>query len=308
MGATSNSVKVDVKAKSPARQNIVILLIRQLRPHQWTKNLLVFAALLFSLHKVSPGLIVESTVAFLLFCFVSGCVYILNDFVDIKNDRNHPEKQFRPMASGALPPFLALGFGAILLAGSLVSAYYFDLLFGVVLTIYFLINIAYSLKLKHVVILDVMIISAGFVLRAIGGSLMIQTPFTPWFLLCTMLLALFLAISKRRHELHLLQTEKGTHRKVLDSYSSELLNQLNTIVTSATIISYSLFTFTSGRTIQLMWTIPFVIFGIFRYLYLITITDKGGSPEKVLVQDKPILITVLLYVITVAGIIYAFET
>lgn len=308
MGATSNSVKVDVKAKSPARQNIVFLLIRQLRPHQWTKNLLVFAALLFSLHKVSPGLIVESTVAFLLFCFVSSCVYILNDFVDIKNDRNHPEKQFRPMASGALPPYLALGFGAVLLTGSLVSAYYFDLLFGVVLTIYFLINIAYSLKLKHVVILDVMIISAGFVLRAIGGSLMIQTPFTPWFLLCTMLLALFLAISKRRHELHLLQTEKGTHRKVLDSYSSELLNQLNTIVTSATIISYSLFTFTSGRTIQLMWTIPFVIFGIFRYLYLITITDKGGSPEKVLVQDKPILITVLLYVITVAGIIYAFET
>lgn len=308
MGATSNSVKVDVKAKSPAAQNIVFLLIRQLRPHQWTKNLLVFAALLFSLHKVSPGLIVESTVAFLLFCFVSGCVYILNDFVDIKNDRNHPEKQFRPMASGALPPFLALGFGAVLLTGSLVSAYYFDLLFGVVLTIYFLINIAYSLKLKHVVILDVMIISAGFVLRAIGGSLMIQTPFTPWFLLCTMLLALFLAISKRRHELHLLQTEKGTHRKVLDSYSSELLNQLNTIVTSATIISYSLFTFTSGRTTALMWTIPFVIFGIFRYLYLITITDKGGSPEKVLIQDKPILITVLLYVITVAGIIYAFET
>ncbi|MFP3392924.1 decaprenyl-phosphate phosphoribosyltransferase [Brevibacillus sp. SIMBA_040] len=308
MGATSNSVKVDVKAKSPAAHNIVFLLIRQLRPHQWTKNLLVFAALLFSLHKVSPGLIVESTVAFLLFCFVSGCVYILNDFVDIKNDRNHPEKQFRPMASGALPPYLALGFGVVLLTGSLVSAFYFDLLFGVVLTIYFLINIAYSLKLKHVVILDVMIISAGFVLRAIGGSLMIQTPFTPWFLLCTMLLALFLAISKRRHELHLLQTEKGTHRKVLDSYSSELLNQLNTIVTSATIISYSLFTFTSGRTIQLMWTIPFVIFGIFRYLYLITITDKGGSPEKVLIQDKPILITVLLYVITVAGIIYVFET
>ncbi|MGG4493007.1 decaprenyl-phosphate phosphoribosyltransferase [Brevibacillus reuszeri] len=308
MGATSNSVKVDVNAKSKAAQPIVLLLIRQLRPHQWTKNLLVFAALLFSLHKVSPGLIVESMVAFLLFCFVSGCVYILNDFVDIKNDRNHPEKRLRPMASGALPPLLALGFGAVLLTGSLFSAFYFDHLFGIVLTIYFLINIAYSLKLKHVVILDVMIISAGFVLRAIGGSLMIQTPFTPWFLLCTMLLALFLAISKRRHELHLLQTEKGTHRKVLDSYSSELLNQLNTIVTSATIISYSLFTFTSGRTIQLMWTIPFVIFGIFRYLYLITITDKGGSPEKVLIQDKPILITVLLYVITVAGIIYAFET
>ncbi|MDR9505032.1 decaprenyl-phosphate phosphoribosyltransferase [Brevibacillus agri] len=307
MGVTSNSVKVDVKTASRVRQNIVYLLIRQLRPHQWTKNLLVFAALLFSLHKVSTDVIGKSLFAFLLFCFVSGCVYILNDFVDIKNDRNHPEKRFRPMASGTLPPALALAFGALLLAGSLFSAFYFDRLFGVVLAVYFVLNVAYSLKLKHVVILDVMIISAGFVLRAIGGSLMINTPFTPWFLLCTMLLALFLAISKRRHELLLLQADKGTHRKVLDSYSSELLNQLNTIVTTATIISYSLFTFTSGRTIHLMWTIPFVIFGIFRYLYLITITDKGGSPEKVLLQDKPILITVVLYAITVAGIIYTFE-
>lgn len=307
MGATSNSVKVDVKTTSRVRQNIVYLLIRQLRPHQWTKNLLVFAALLFSLHKVSTDVIGKSLFAFLLFCFVSGCVYILNDFVDIKNDRNHPEKQFRPMASGALPPALALSFGVFLLAASLFSAFYFDRLFGVVLTVYFVLNVAYSLKLKHVVILDVMIISSGFVLRAIGGSLMINTPFTPWFLLCTMLLALFLAISKRRHELLLLHAHKGTHRKVLDSYSSELLNQLNTIVTTATIISYSLFTFTSGRTVHLMWTIPLVIFGIFRYLYLITITDKGGSPEKVLLQDKPILITVLLYVIAVAGIIYTFE-
>ncbi|MGF9905373.1 decaprenyl-phosphate phosphoribosyltransferase [Brevibacillus porteri] len=307
MGATSNSVKVDVKTTPRVRQNMVYLLVKQLRPHQWTKNLLVFAALLFSLHKVSPDVIGKSVLAFLLFCFVSGCVYILNDFVDIKNDRNHPEKQFRPMASGALPPALALAFGAFLLLGSLFSAYYFDRLFALVLFVYFVLNVAYSLKLKHVVILDVMIISAGFVLRAIGGSLMIQTPFTPWFLLCTMLLALFLAISKRRHELILLQQDKGTHRKVLDSYSSELLNQLNTIVTTMTIISYSLFTFTSGRTIHLMWTIPLVIFGIFRYLYLITVAGKGGSPEKVLLQDKPILITVCLYVVMVAGIIYAFE-
>ncbi|TGV01340.1 decaprenyl-phosphate phosphoribosyltransferase, partial [Mesorhizobium sp. M00.F.Ca.ET.186.01.1.1] len=135
MGATSNSVKVDVKTTSRVRQNIVYLLIRQLRPHQWTKNLLVFAALLFSLHKVSTDVIGKSLFAFLLFCFVSGCVYILNDFVDIKNDRNHPEKQFRPMASGALPPALALSFGVFLLAGSLFSAFYFDRLFGVVLTV-----------------------------------------------------------------------------------------------------------------------------------------------------------------------------
>ncbi|NKQ22140.1 decaprenyl-phosphate phosphoribosyltransferase [Brevibacillus laterosporus] len=301
----SNSIKL--KERVASKQNILLLLLLQLRPQQWTKNLLVFAALLFSLHKVSIHLLGKSLIAFFLFCMVSGCVYILNDFADIKNDRNHPEKRFRPMASGALNPFLGLAFGCGLLIASLFSAFHFDLWFGSVLLFYFLINVAYSFKLKHVVILDVMIISAGFVLRAIGGSLMIGTPFTPWFLLCTMLLSLFLAISKRRHELYLLQEEKGSHRKVLDNYSIELLNQLNTIVTSATIISYSLFTFTSGRTIQLMWTIPFVIFGIFRYLYLIMMGNKGGSPEKVLLEDKPILVTVLLYVVAVASIILIFE-
>ncbi|CCF14802.1 ubiA prenyltransferase family protein [Brevibacillus laterosporus GI-9] len=301
----SNSIKL--KERIASKQNIFLLLLLQLRPHQWTKNLLVFAALLFSLHKVSIHLLGKSLIAFFLFCMVSGCVYIINDFADIKNDRNHPEKRYRPMASGALNPFLGLTFGCGLLIASLFSAFHFDLWFGSVLLFYFLINVAYSFTLKHVVILDVMIISAGFVLRAIGGSLMIGTPFTPWFLLCTMLLSLFLAISKRRHELYLLQEEKGSHRKVLENYSIELLNQLNTIVTSATIISYSLFTFTSGRTIQLMWTIPFVIFGIFRYLYLIMMGNKGGTPEKVLVEDKPILITVLLYVIAVASIILIFE-
>ncbi|MFB0828898.1 decaprenyl-phosphate phosphoribosyltransferase [Brevibacillus laterosporus] len=301
----SNSIKL--KERIASKQNIFLLLLLQLRPHQWTKNLLVFAALLFSLHKVSIHLLGKSLIAFFLFCMVSGCVYIINDFADIKNDRKHPEKRYRPMASGALNPFLGLAFGCGLLIASLFSAFHFDLWFGSVLLFYFLINVAYSFTLKHVVILDVMIISAGFVLRAIGGSLMIGTPFTPWFLLCTMLLSLFLAISKRRHELYLLQEEKGSHRKVLENYSIELLNQLNTIVTSATIISYSLFTFTSGRTIQLMWTIPFVIFGIFRYLYLIMMGNKGGTPEKVLVEDKPILITVLLYVIAVASIILIFE-
>ncbi|MEJ8545234.1 decaprenyl-phosphate phosphoribosyltransferase [Brevibacillus borstelensis] len=300
-----NSVKV--KAQTAPVQNVGVLLIRQLRPQQWTKNLLVFAALLFSFRHVDMDVGGKAILAFFLFCFVSGCVYILNDFVDIKNDRNHPEKRFRPMASGALNPFLALSFGVVLLVASLFAAFSANTLLGFVLLVYFLLNCAYSLKLKHVVILDVMIISAGFVLRAIGGGLAIGTPLTPWFLLCTMLLALFLAISKRRHELQLLQSEKGSHRKVLENYSPELLNQFNTIVTTATIISYSLFTFTSGRTIQLMWTIPFVIFGIFRYLYLITMSDKGGSPEKVLLEDKPILITVLLYVITVAGILYFFE-
>ncbi|WP_036747094.1 decaprenyl-phosphate phosphoribosyltransferase [Paenibacillus sp. UNC451MF] len=284
-----------------------LLLLKQLRPKQWTKNLLVFAALLFSFKDISLSMSLKSLVGFILFCLVSGCVYIINDFVDREADKNHPEKKFRPMASGALNPYLALIFGVFLLAISLVIGFYLNALFSILLSFYFIINVAYSLKLKNVVILDVMIIAAGFVLRAIGGGLVIEVHFTPWFLICTLLLALFLALSKRRHELILLQDSRGSHRKVLEHYSPELINQLNSIVTTATIISYSLFTFTSGRTIQLMWTIPYVLYGIFRYLYLIYMQDKGGSPEKVLLQDKPLQITVVLYALTVAIILYYFE-
>lgn len=175
------------------------------------------------------------------------------------------------MASGALNPRLALIFGSILLFVSLLGSYFINPLFTLLLTAYLMMNLLYSFKLKHVVIVDIMIIAAGFVMRAIAGGLVIHVPLTPWFLLCTMLLSLFLAIGKRRHELSLLENDSHTHRKVLDRYSFALLDQLISIVTAATIISYSLFTFTSGRTIHLMWTIPLVIYGVFRYLYLIHI-------------------------------------
>ncbi|MFD2170144.1 decaprenyl-phosphate phosphoribosyltransferase [Tumebacillus lipolyticus] len=290
-----------------ADSNVLILLFQQLRPKQWTKNLLVFAALIFSFQVANVDLLLRSVIGFFLFCFVSGCVYILNDFVDREADRQHPEKRHRPMASGALSPYLALSFGAVLLVVSIVWALYLEWLFGVLLFVYFVINVAYSFKLKHVVIIDVMIIASGFVLRAIGGALVIDVPFTPWFLLCTMLLALFLAISKRRHELYLLEQNKGSHRKVLDSYSPELLNQLNSIVVTATIMSYALFTFTSGRTIHLMWTIPLVIYGIFRYLYLIFMEQKGGKPERDIFQDKHLLVTVLLYGLAVVIILKYFK-
>jgi 4-hydroxybenzoate polyprenyltransferase len=287
--------------------NTFTLLIKQLRPKQWTKNLLVFAAPVFSFYLVSLETLLKSVAAFFLFCLVSGCVYILNDFIDRESDKNHPEKCHRPMASGALHPYLALVFGITLLGVSLTSAFFLDLLFGTVLFIYFALNVAYSFKLKHVVIVDVMVIAAGFVFRAVSGGLVMDVPFTPWFLLCTMLLALFLAISKRRYELTLFENNQGSHRKVLESYSSDLLNQLNTIVTTATIMSYALFTFTSGHTIQLMWTIPLVIYGIFRYLYLINIEGKGGSPDKVLLDDKHILVTVILFAALVVIILYFFN-
>jgi len=287
--------------------NMIELLLIQLRPKQWTKNLLIFAAHLFSFEMMSLFTIMDTLLGFLLFSFISGCVYILNDYVDIEADRNHPLKKNRPMASGALNPNMALTFGGILLFVSLIASYFQSPLFTVLLIVYFALNVSYSFILKHVVIVDIMVIASGFVLRAIAGGLVIHVPFTPWFLICTMLLSLFLAIGKRRHELFLLENDKGTHRKVLDKYSFTLLDQLNSIVTTATIISYSLFTFTSGRTIHLMWTIPFVIYGIFRYLYLIHIEHKGGSPDRVLFEDKHILVTVILYVVSVVCILAILE-
>lgn len=287
--------------------NVLSLLLQQLRPSQWTKNMLIFAALIFSYEMISFQTVSKSILSFFLFSFVSGCVYILNDFVDIEKDRLHPTKKYRPMASGALNPFLALSFGGTLLVFSLIASYGLNPMFTIILLVYFILNVAYSFKLKHVVIIDVMIIATGFVFRAIAGGIVINISFTPWFLICTMLLSLFLAISKRRHELILLGIGKGTHRKVLESYSLALLDQLNCIVITATIISYSLFTFSSGHTIHLMWTIPIVIYGIFRYLYLIHMEDKGGSPEKVLLEDKHILFTVTLYVVSVITILIIFE-
>lgn len=287
--------------------NVLSLLLQQLRPSQWTKNMLIFAALIFSYEVISFQTVSKSILSFFLFSFVSGCVYILNDFVDIEKDRLHPTKKYRPMASGALNPFVALSFGATLLIISLFASYGLNPIFTIILLVYFILNVAYSFKLKHVVIIDVMIIASGFVFRALAGGIVINVSFTPWFLICTMLISLFLAISKRRHELILLDIGKGAHRKVLESYSLVLLDQLNCIVTTATIISYSLFTFSSGHTIHLMWTIPIVIYGIFRYLYLIHMEDKGGSPEKVLFEDKHILFTVTLYVVSVITILIIFE-
>jgi len=289
--------------------NIILLFIKELRPKQWTKNLLVFAALIFTIPDITVNMVYAALAGFMLFSFVSGAVYILNDLVDLELDRQHPVKKNRPMASGDLPPAIAVTTGSILLLVSLVTSYYLNTWFGLILTIYFVLNVAYSFYLKNVVIIDVMVIATGFVLRAAGGAYIIDVPMTPWFIICTMLLALFLAISKRRHELTLVEQAggmEGDYRVVLNSYSTRLLDEMNSIVTTATIISYALFTFTSGRTLNLMWTIPLVIYGIFRYLYLIHIENKGGQPDEILLQDKPILITVLLYTVLLIVILLFF--
>ena len=283
------------------------LLLTELRPRQWTKNLLVFGALLFSLRIATQAMVCRAAVGFLLFCLVSGCVYIFNDFADREADRQHPEKRHRPMAAGTLNPYLALLFAAFLLTGTLGMACWLDAAFGLLLTVYFLLTLAYSFYWKHIVIVDVMVIATGFVMRAVGGAIIIGVVFTPWFLICAMWLALFLAISKRRHEMRLAEHNISSARRVLAAYTPELLNQLISIVTTATIMSYALFTFTSGRTLQLMWTIPFVMYGIFRYLYLVYVEERGGKPEEVLLGDKHILATVLGFGCAVAFILFYFE-
>lgn len=287
------------------RNKFIGSMMEQLRPKQWTKNTLVFAAPLFSMKTIQTEQYMESLAAFVLFCFISSCVYIMNDYLDLAADRTHPLKRHRPMASGRLPVKAALTTGGILLLGSFVAAFLLNSLFGILIVVYFLVNMLYSFKLKHYVIIDIMAVASGFALRAIGGGVVISVPVTPWFLLCIMLLALFLAIGKRRHELIMAeQTGNGDHRKVLQQYSLPLLDQMNGIVTSGSIICYALFTFTSDHPSSLMWTVPIVVYGMFRYLYLIHIRQQGGTPDKLLFEDRHILVTVLAYALSTAAILY----
>jgi 4-hydroxybenzoate polyprenyltransferase len=300
-------IKADLKLKEEVDRSLLSLFFTLMRPKQWTKNLLVFAALIFTIRTAHVYMLGQAFTGFILFCLVSSCVYILNDYVDRERDRMHPEKKYRPLASGALNPQTALAFGIVLLSASFFVAFRFHITFGFVLLLYFSLNVLYSVRLKHVVIIDLLIVACGFVLRAVGGGLVIGVPLTPWFLICTLLLALFLAISKRRHELYLLKSNKGDHRQVLEHYSMDLLNQMNAIVTTATIMSYALFTFTSGHTIHLMWTLILVLYGIFRYLYLIHMEGQGGKPERLLFEDKHILLTVVLYACSVMFILIYFD-
>lgn len=279
----------------------------QLRPKQWTKNLLVFAAPIFAEKFFEFQSIWISVLAFFCFSFTASTVYILNDIMDVEKDRVHPEKSKRPIASGDLSIPMAASLGVVLLLFSFSVAFWLEPLFALILGIYFFVNILYSIRLKHVVIIDVMIIALGFVLRGFAGAVVLEVRMTSWFILCTMLLALFLALSKRRHELELFSGDKLRQRKVMEHYSTGLLDQMISIVTSATIMSYSLYTATTGPNNAMMWTIPFVIYGIFRYLYLVHMKEGGGSPEKVLLDDKHILGTVVLFALAVVIIKIYFQ-
>jgi 4-hydroxybenzoate polyprenyltransferase len=280
-----------------------------LRPHQWTKNLAVFAALALSKHLFEPEPLRRSLLAFVLFCALSGAVYLLNDVADFERDRLHPLKRLRPIARGALPrraaALLAVGLAIASAGASLVLGP----LFASCAVAYLILNLLYSFYLKDAVILDVLCISLGFVLRAVAGAVAIGVVISEWLLVCTLLLALFLALAKRRHELVNLGAGAAGHRKALSEYSPYLLDQMISVVTASTLTAYAFYTLAPEtvakyRTDRLAWTIPFVLYGIFRYLYLVHQKEQGGSPTDILITDRPLLVTVALWAAAIVLIVY----
>ena len=284
-------------------------LIASLRPHQWSKNLLVFAALGFSKHLFEPVPLLRALVAFAIFCALSGVVYLVNDIADVERDRLHPRKRRRPIASGALEVRTAGIAAAVLGSASLGAALPLGWGFLTVAAAYLALNLAYSLRLKEIVILDVLSVSLGFVLRAIAGGVAIGVPISDWLLVCTILLALFLALAKRRHEITSLGGDAAGHRPILKEYSPYLLDQMISVVTASCVTAYTFYTLAPEtrdkfQTDRLSWTVPFVLYGIFRYLYLVHQKDGGGSPSESLVTDRPLLVAVALWAAATVLILY----
>jgi 4-hydroxybenzoate polyprenyltransferase len=298
-------------AGSPASpRSALALLVISLRPEQWTKNLVVFAAALFGGRLLDPRAIGLAISTFLIFCALSGAVYLLNDLVDRVADQRHPLKRARPIASGALAPRTALIVAATLVTLGLAAALGIAPRLAIVAGAYFVLLVVYSTALKHLVIVDALTIAGGFVLRAVAGAVAVSVPISSWLLVCTTLLALFLAFSKRRHELTLLAESAGDHRRILDEYSPYLLDQMIAVVTASTLIAYSVYATSADTaerlgTTRLGLTIPFVLYGIFRYLYLVHQKRGGGSPAAMLVTDGPLLACVALWAAAVAVILYS---
>jgi 4-hydroxybenzoate polyprenyltransferase len=281
-----------------------------LRPGQWTKNLLLFAGLVFGGRLLDPAAVAAAALAFAVFCALSSAGYLFNDVRDRDADRRHPLKQSRPIASGELASSTALLAAGVLAAAGLAAAALIAPAFALVAAAYGALLVLYSVALKNIVIIDVLVIAGGFVLRAIGGAVAVRVPFSAWLLVCTTLLALFLGLSKRRHELMLLGDAAVDHRRILHEYSPYLLDQMIAVVTASTLIAYTFYAIsaeTAARlgTPRLGLTIPFVLYGIFRYLYLVHQKHGGGSPAAMLLTDRPLLACVGLWIGTVVVLLYS---
>jgi 4-hydroxybenzoate polyprenyltransferase len=308
--STSTTVATSGTATVPVpRRSLASSLLLSLRPAQWSKNLIVFAGLLFGMRLLDFGAVLTALAAFGVFCALSGVVYLVNDVVDRDSDRVHPLKSKRPIASGAVPVPVAIAAAVTIGATALGGAYLIAPGFAGVGAVYLALQILYSFAFKHMVILDVLTIAIGFVLRAAGGALAVRVEISHWLLVCTILLALFMALAKRRHEIVLLAGGAMNHRPILGEYSAYLLDQMIGVVTASTLISYIFYTISPETqakfgTAWLGLTIPFPLYGIFRYLYLVHQREGGGSPADLLLSDRPLLACVALWALTVAVIIY----
>ena len=287
---------------------MLLALLQTMRPKQWTKNGVVFAALVFDgqLFHVAPFL--RTLAGFLVLCLLSSTVYLVNDLADIEKDRLHPKKRNRPLASGRLSPSAAVIAAVALLAVAVPASFWLSWRFGVIGLIYLASNLAYSYGLKNVVILDVLVVAMGYVLRVGAGVALITVErFSPWLYICMSLLALFMSFGKRRGELVLMHGNSGESRRVLQDYTLSYLDELINLVSSATVMAYSLYTFSAPNLPEnhaMMLTIPFVLYGIFRYLYLIHIKGEGGAPDELVLTDRPLQLTFALWGLTAVGVLY----
>ncbi len=290
---------------------MLLMLLKLARPAQWLKNGIILLALIFAGELTDPPKVELALIAIILFCILSSAVYTLNDLVDREKDRRHPLKKQRPLASGRVSAAAAVVMILALLVIGLVGAWFINLEFFLAAVVFLALNVLYTFRLKDIVIVDAMTVALGFVVRAYAGAFAIEVPASKWMLLNTLLLALFLAFGKRRHELVILEEGAVAHRKILGKYSPYLLDQLIAVVTPSVLVMYMLYSFSPEvsqklGTTNLFATIPFVVYGIFRYLYLIHKEELGGSPTSVLISDRPILITVMLWLIASSLVLYVF--
>lgn len=286
-------------------RNIIV----SMRLQQWIKNSFLFAALVFSGHLFIVEDVLLAVLGFFAFSLVTSAVYLYNDVTDVERDKLHPVKSRRPLASGKLSARAAIAAALVLTLIGLWGGFALRYEFGIILGLYITLNILYSWWLKRIVILDVMTIAAGFVLRVVGGAVLIQVPTSEWLIICTILLSLFLGFSKRRSELTSLEVQANPHRAVLEYYSPRFLDQMVGIVTATTVMSYALYTISEETVMKfgtknLIYTVPFVLYGIFRYLYLVHKREEGGDPTKTILTDIPLLINVALWIGAASWIIY----
>jgi 4-hydroxybenzoate polyprenyltransferase len=280
-----------------------------LRPSQWSKNTVLFAALIFSKHLFVASDVAVVVAAFVCFCCAASAAYVMNDIHDCDRDRQHPLKSRRPLPSGRVSRATAAAVALGLVGVGLAGAFALGLGFGLLTAFYLALQVAYTFALKDMVILDVMSIATGFVVRAVAGGVVIGVPVSPWLIICTFLLALFLGFSKRRHELVLLDDRATEHRAALRDYSPYFLDQMISVVTASTVVAYAIYTASPEvreklGTDKLYLTIPFVLFGIFRYLYLVHQREEGGNPTQLLLSDQPLLVDVVLWIVTASLVLY----